>query len=82
MTKISDFIKKYFIEKNNIINNNIESETLYSIKEIMFYSYVNYEKEIKKDNDLINSFESILQILIEKYNDPKAAILLDEFRIH
>lgn len=82
LISIDNSFKKYFIEKNNIINNNIESETLYSIKEIMFYSYVNYEKEIKKDNDLINSFESILQILIEKYNDPKAAILLDEFRIH
>ena len=48
----------------------------------MFYSYVNYEKETKKDSVLINSFENILQILIEKYSDPKAAILLDEFRIH
>lgn len=82
LISINNAFKKYFEEKNNIINFNMNPNTLFYIDEIMFYSYINYEKEIKSDFELINSFENILQFLIEKYNDSKAALLLDEFRIH
>ena len=51
------------------------------INQIMYYSFVNYECEIKGDNDLIIAFEGILLLLIE-LKDEKSAVLLDEFRVH
>ncbi len=38
-------------------------------------------EEIKKDNKLIEAYEGILSILV-RMNNPRAAIILDEFRIH
>lgn len=51
------------------------------INQIIYYAYVNCESEIKGDSELINAFEGILSLLIE-LKDEKAAVLLDEFRIH
>ena len=51
------------------------------LNQIMYFAYVNFESEIKADNILINSFEGILNLLIE-LKDEKSAVLLDEFRVH
>ncbi len=51
------------------------------IDQIMYYSFVTFESEIKKDDDLIFAFEGILSVLVE-LNDEKSAVLLDEFRVH
>ncbi len=71
--------KKYVRLKKNRSD---ELEKIISfINQIMYYSFVNYESEIKGDNDLIVAFEGILLSLIE-LKDEKSAVLLDEFRIH
>ena len=56
-------------------------KTIGFLNQIMYFSYVNFESEIKADKELINSFEGILCLLIE-LKDEKSAVLLDEFRIH
>ena len=43
--------------------------------------FIFYSDEIKKDEKLINAYEDILLALTEIRNE-KAAVLLDEFRIH
>ena len=48
---------------------------------IILKAFVNYSDEIKKDEKLINAYENILSSLTEIGNE-KAAVLLDEFRIH
>ena len=48
---------------------------------LIINAFLNCSDEIKKDKELVNSYENILKILIEiQYK--KAAVLLDEFRIH
>ncbi len=75
-------LKKYFEEKDKIIGANLSKNTKSAIDEMMFYSFANFEKKIKCDSELTESFEGILELLIEKYQDSEAAVLLDEFRIH
>lgn len=48
---------------------------------IILKSFIFYSDEIKKDAKLINAYENILLALTEIRN-VKAAVLLDEFRIH
>ena len=48
---------------------------------IILKSFIFYSDEIKKDEKLINAYENILLALTE-IRDEKAAVLLDEFRIH
>ena len=48
---------------------------------IILKSFIFYSDEIKKDEELINAYEDILLALTEIRNE-KAAVLLDEFRIH
>lgn len=48
---------------------------------IILKSFIFYSDEIKKDEKLINAYEDILLALTEIRNE-KAAVLLDEFRIH
>ena len=48
---------------------------------IILKSFIFYSDEIKKDEKLINVYEDILLALTEIRNE-KAAVLLDEFRIH
>lgn len=75
-------LKKYFEEKDKIIDANLSKNTKSAIDEMMFYSFANFEKKIKCDSELTESFEGILELLVEKYQDSEAAVLLDEFRIH
>lgn len=48
---------------------------------IILKSFIFYSDEIKKDEKLINAYEDILLSLTDIRNE-KAAVLLDEFRIH
>ena len=48
---------------------------------IILKSFIFYSDEIKKDEQLINAYEDILLALTGIRNE-KAAVLLDEFRIH
>ncbi len=48
---------------------------------IILKSFIFYSDEIKKDEKLINAYEDILLALTEIRNE-KAAVLLDDFRIH
>lgn len=48
---------------------------------IVLKAFIHYSDDIKKDEKLINAYEDILISLTETRNE-KAAVLLDEFRIH
>jgi hypothetical protein len=48
---------------------------------IILKAFVKYGDEIKKDEKLIEAYEDILLALV-KVRSEKAAVLLDEFRIH
>lgn len=48
---------------------------------IIINSFTNYCDEIKKKDELIKSYEIILEYLI-MVNNEKAGVLLDEFRVH
>lgn len=48
---------------------------------IIVLSFLNYQDEIKQDEDLTKAYENLLENLID-LNSEKAAVLLDEFRIH
>ena len=71
--------EKYLQSKKK--SNDKMQQIISSIDQIMYYSFVTFESDIKQDNDLIIAFEGILSILIQ-LNDEKSAVLLDEFRIH
>lgn len=48
---------------------------------IIIKSFLNFNDAIKQDEELTTAYEDILEKLIEfKYE--KAAVILDEFRIH
>lgn len=51
------------------------------VDKLIINAFLNCSDEIKKDKELVNSYENILKILIE-IQDKKAAVILDEFRIH
>ena len=44
-------------------------------------SFITYSDKIKQDQELIEAYEDILEILIN-LNYEQAAVILDEFRIH
>lgn len=48
---------------------------------IILKSFITYSDKIKQDQELIEAFEDILEILIN-LNYEQAAVILDEFRIH
>ena len=51
------------------------------INEIITIAFVSYNEEIKQDEEIVNSFETLLNCLIE-VGSTEAATILDEFRIH
>ena len=77
LISIYSSFKKYI----NLYGNRTNKKMISPINKIMYYAFVNYENEIKNDNDLINAFEGILLLLIE-LKDETSAVLLDEFRVH
>lgn len=48
---------------------------------IILKSFITYSDKIKQDQELIEAYEDILEILIN-LNYEQAAVILDEFRIH
>lgn len=48
---------------------------------LVLKAFTDYSDRIKEDQTLIKAFEGILETLIE-INDEKAAVILDEFRVH
>lgn len=48
---------------------------------IILKSFITYGDKIKQDQELIEAYEDILEILID-LNYELAAVILDEFRIH
>ena len=51
------------------------------VEELILKSFINFSDIIKRDSEQTEAFEIILNKLIE-INNEKAAIILDEFRIH
>lgn len=51
------------------------------VDKLIINAFLNCSDEIKRDKELVNSYENILKILLE-IQDKIAAVLLDEFRIH
>lgn len=79
LISICSSFEKYV--KSDYKNENEIDKIKSFINQIVYYAFVNFEKEIKQDSDMIKSFEGILNILIN-YKDEVSAVLLDEFRIH
>jgi len=51
------------------------------VEKLILKAFVKYGDEIKKDEKLIEAYEDVLLALV-KVRSEKAAVLLDEFRIH
>ncbi len=56
-------------------------EMMVYIDQIILDAFMHHNEEIKKDIKLVEAYEGVLSILVQMHN-PRAAILLDEFRIH
>lgn len=82
LSSLYESLKKYFEKRKQIINQDLNINSINIINEMMFYSFSTFEKQIKCDYGLTESFEGILELLIEKFQNSEAAVLLDEFRIH
>ena len=51
------------------------------IRRIIYMSFIKWSEKIKSDNQLMFSFENILEVLVELEHED-AAVILDEFRLH
>lgn len=71
-----------YISANGLVkfNENYSKIKIY-LSLITYTAFTFFDKTIKNDKELTQSFEGILDILISQ-NDERSAILLDEFRIH
>jgi hypothetical protein len=56
-------------------------EVQWIIEYLLLKAFIDKSEEIKADNNLTEAFEGVLLAMIE-LNNPKAAVILDEFRIH
>lgn len=56
-------------------------ETKYILNNLIVFSFLNFNDEIKQDDEITKAYEGILETLIS-LNFEEAAVLLDEFRIH
>ena len=80
LTSISScFTKAIRNSKEQFAKEIIDSQVIVDM--IILKSFIFYSDAIKKDEKLINAYEDILLALTEIRNE-KAAVLLDEFRIH
>ena len=57
------------------------AEVQWIVDYIILKAFVEMSEQIKADNQLTEAFEGVLLAMI-KINNPKAAVILDEFRIH
>ena len=58
-----------------------QGSVLDSLHYIVVLSFLNYQDEIKQDEDLTKAYENLLENLID-LNSERAAVLLDELRLH
>ena len=67
------------LEKDKFKRSIKEQESI--VRWIILKSFITYDDKIKQDQELIEAYEDILEILID-LNYEYAAVILDEFRIH
>ena len=67
------------LEKDKFKRSIKEQENI--VRWIILKSFITYDDKIKQDQELIEAYEDILEILID-LNYEYAAVILDEFRIH
>ena len=73
------FEKSIKNDKEEFVKDIKEAQAI--VEMLVLKAFANYGDEIKKDASLIKAYETILLSLAEIRNE-KAAVLLDEFRIH
>lgn len=80
ITSINDTLKSINDEKgiDEVLKN---KNNKYILEEMIFKSFSLFSDEIKSNQQISDAFESILDILI-KHHYEKAAVILDEYRIH
>lgn len=88
LLKIDELLPEILISLEEILKPNKESleinfegDTKIIIDRIITKAFINFSDDIKKESDLIDAYEGILNILIE-LNYEKAGVIIDEFRIH
>jgi len=88
LLKIDEMLPEIMIAVKEILDYNkdnlkdkFDGDTKIIIDRIITKAFVDFSDEIKGDNDFIEAYENVLNILIE-LNYEKAGVLLDEFRIH
>ena len=57
------------------------AEVQWIVDYLILKAFIDKSEQIKADNQLTEAFEGVLLAMIE-LNNPKAAVILDEFRIH
>lgn len=79
LVSVSECFKCAVIENQNFKKILIENDLI--INMLILKPFIKYSDEIKQNEELTNAYEEMLEILIE-LNYEKAAVILDEFRIH
>lgn len=86
--KINELLPEILISVEKILEFNkdnlyteFEGDIRIIVNNIITKAFINFSDDIKKDDELISSYENILKILVN-INYEKAGVLLDEFRIH
>lgn len=59
----------------------VDSDATFVLERIICYAFLNCSKEIKWRVEYADAFEDILELMV-KWENPKAAVILDEFRLH
>ena len=78
---ICEVLKEILKSNKESLERNFDGDTKIIIDRIITKAFINFSDDIKKESDLIDAYEGILNILIE-LNYEKAGVMLDEFRIH
>lgn len=74
-TTLESFISKEFFDRSDY------ESVKYIISHLITLCFMDFNEEIKADEELVNAYEGILEKLTT-LNSEEAAVLLDEFRIH
>lgn len=80
LPSIRDSFKSAVLEQDKF-QEAIKGDGEIIINMIIIKSFIKYNDEIKQDQELINAYEEILNILID-LNFEEAAVILDEFRVN
>lgn len=69
----------FLVDRNNLAKSIIEVQWILDM--LVLKAFVYQSDDIKNDDELTRAFEGVLQSLVELDN-PKAAVIMDEFRVH